>query len=246
MSSSQEAHSFVSLLDGYYRLTADAHHYLSNDVAPPRVVWSEANLLHGPMQWVFYPSIHSHWDTETWRAVSWLLCVSSDDFVLLKLKKEAAEERAFLVRWSALDYHRIILAVLNKNEVSKRPHSSSGVVAVQWWWGEKKNDPDGFCAPVFVPAGQFSAEPQAVSYSCEGLDVLPGGLGPRVLQYEGPQRQPQVVYSQVGFGQLHCEKMLFAKIRRFVSLFFLCLPYYASTVLFLHTHWGSRIPGWEL
>lgn len=94
MNSSQEAHSFVSLLDGYYRLTADAHHYLCHEVAPPRVVWSEANLLHGPMH---------------------------DDFVLFKLKKEAAAERAFLVRWSALDYHRIILAVLNKNEDSATP-----------------------------------------------------------------------------------------------------------------------------
>ncbi|XP_067333658.1 non-receptor tyrosine-protein kinase TYK2 isoform X2 [Channa argus] len=94
MISSQEARSFISLLDGYYRLTADAHHYLCHKVAPPRVVLSVANGLHGPMH---------------------------DDFVLLKLKKEAAEEGAFLVRWSALDYHRIILAVLNKNENGSAP-----------------------------------------------------------------------------------------------------------------------------
>ncbi|TMS15324.1 Non-receptor tyrosine-protein kinase TYK2 [Larimichthys crocea] len=94
MNSSQEARSFISLLDGYYRLTADAHHYLCHEVAPPRVVQSEANGLHGPMH---------------------------DDFVLMKLKKEAAEEGAFLVRWSALDYHRIILAVLNKNENGSTP-----------------------------------------------------------------------------------------------------------------------------
>ncbi|XP_017284854.1 non-receptor tyrosine-protein kinase TYK2 [Kryptolebias marmoratus] len=94
MNSSQEACSFISLLDGYYRLTVDAHHYLCREVAPPRVVLSEANLLHGPMH---------------------------DDFVLHKLKKEAAEEGAFLVRWSALDYHRIILAVLNKNENGSAP-----------------------------------------------------------------------------------------------------------------------------
>nr|XP_046270375.1 non-receptor tyrosine-protein kinase TYK2 [Scatophagus argus] len=94
MNSSQEAHSFISLLDGYYRLTADAHHYLCHEVAPPRVVLSEANGLHGPMH---------------------------DDFVLLKLKKEAADEGAFLVRWSALDYRRIILAVLSKNENGSAP-----------------------------------------------------------------------------------------------------------------------------
>ncbi|XP_047199858.1 LOW QUALITY PROTEIN: non-receptor tyrosine-protein kinase TYK2 [Hippoglossus stenolepis] len=94
MNSSQEARSFISLLDGYYRLTADAHHYLCHEVAPPRVVLSEANGLHGPMH---------------------------EDFVLLKLKKEAAEEGAFLVRWSALNYHRIILAVLNKNKNGSAP-----------------------------------------------------------------------------------------------------------------------------
>ncbi|XP_059204036.1 non-receptor tyrosine-protein kinase TYK2 [Centropristis striata] len=94
MNSSQEARSFISLLDGYNRLTAFAHNYLCLEVAPPRVVLSIANGLHGPMH---------------------------DDFVLLKLKKEAAEEGAFLVRWSGLDYHRIILAVLNKNGNGSKP-----------------------------------------------------------------------------------------------------------------------------
>lgn len=69
---------------------------------------------------------------ETQCIISQLWCVSSDDFVLLKLKKEAAEEGAFLVRWSALDYHRIILAVLNKNEVSQHPLTSLEIIAVQW------------------------------------------------------------------------------------------------------------------
>lgn len=43
---------------------------------------------------------------------------SSGEFVLLKLKKEATEEGTFLVRWSAIDYNLIILAVLNKNKVT--------------------------------------------------------------------------------------------------------------------------------
>lgn len=50
----------------------------------------------------------------------------SGDFVLLKLKKEAAEDGAFLIRWSAINYHRIILAVLSKNEVFIE------IFAVQW------------------------------------------------------------------------------------------------------------------
>uniref|UniRef100_A0A8C5C9B1 Tyrosine-protein kinase n=1 Tax=Gadus morhua TaxID=8049 RepID=A0A8C5C9B1_GADMO len=83
MNSTLEARSFISLLDGYFRLTADAHHYLCHEVAPPRVVMSAANGLHGPMQ---------------------------EEFAMLRLKKEAMEDGVFLLRWSALDYHRILLA----------------------------------------------------------------------------------------------------------------------------------------
>ena len=50
MKSSLEARSLVSLLDGYFRLTADAHHYLCHEVAPPRVVLNATNGIHGPMQ----------------------------------------------------------------------------------------------------------------------------------------------------------------------------------------------------
>uniref|UniRef100_A0A673Y9Z1 Tyrosine-protein kinase n=1 Tax=Salmo trutta TaxID=8032 RepID=A0A673Y9Z1_SALTR len=105
MNSSLEALSFVSLLDGYFRLTADAHHYLCHEVAPPRVVLSATNGLHGPM----------------------------------KLRKEAVEEGAFLVRWSVLDYHRIILAVLNKSQVKGPPHQQfrilhrGSVFALEGW-----------------------------------------------------------------------------------------------------------------
>uniref|UniRef100_A0A8C2EP46 Tyrosine-protein kinase n=1 Tax=Cyprinus carpio TaxID=7962 RepID=A0A8C2EP46_CYPCA len=91
LGSSLQARSLVSLLDGYFRLTTDAHHYLCHEVAPPRVVLSVTNDLHGPIL---------------------------DEFVLQKLKKEA-EEGAFIVRWSVLDYHRIILASL-KNPIYKQ------------------------------------------------------------------------------------------------------------------------------
>ncbi|XP_051994646.1 non-receptor tyrosine-protein kinase TYK2 [Xyrauchen texanus] len=93
LGSSLEARSLVSLLDGYFRLTADAHHYLCHEVAPPRVVLSEANGLHGPIL---------------------------DEFVLQKLKKEA-EDGAFIVRWSVLDYHRLILAALSRTQDGESP-----------------------------------------------------------------------------------------------------------------------------
>ncbi|XP_067238624.1 non-receptor tyrosine-protein kinase TYK2 [Chanodichthys erythropterus] len=93
LGSSLQARSLVSLLDGYFRLTTDAHHYLCHEVAPPRVVLSETNDLHGPIL---------------------------DDFVLQKLKKEP-EEGAFIVRWSVLDYHRIILASLSQTKEGENP-----------------------------------------------------------------------------------------------------------------------------
>ncbi|XP_023677746.2 non-receptor tyrosine-protein kinase TYK2 isoform X1 [Paramormyrops kingsleyae] len=112
--SSLEAQSFVSLLDGYFRLTADAHHYLCHEVAPPRLVMSTVNGLHGPMQ---------------------------EEFALQKLRKEGLEEGMFLVRWSILDYHRIILTVLTKlqqNGVSPthrqfRIHQKEAVFALEGW-----------------------------------------------------------------------------------------------------------------
>nr|KAF6378500.1 Janus kinase 1 [Myotis myotis] len=45
LSSHEEALSFVSLVDGYFRLTADAHHYLCTDVAPPLIVHLKKQIL---------------------------------------------------------------------------------------------------------------------------------------------------------------------------------------------------------
>ncbi|XP_062868289.1 tyrosine-protein kinase JAK2a [Trichomycterus rosablanca] len=44
-----EALSFVSLIDGYYRLTTDAHHYLCKEVVPPRLLEAIQCSCHGPV-----------------------------------------------------------------------------------------------------------------------------------------------------------------------------------------------------
>ncbi|NWX49877.1 JAK3 kinase, partial [Steatornis caripensis] len=49
----REARSFVALIDGYYRLTADAHHYFCKEVAPPRLLEDVENQCHGPIRWSF-------------------------------------------------------------------------------------------------------------------------------------------------------------------------------------------------
>ncbi|NWV96867.1 JAK3 kinase, partial [Machaerirhynchus nigripectus] len=54
----REARSFVALLDGYYRLTADAQHYFCREVAPPRLLEDLENQCHGPIRWVPAPPGH--------------------------------------------------------------------------------------------------------------------------------------------------------------------------------------------
>uniref|UniRef100_A0A3Q1C5B6 non-specific protein-tyrosine kinase n=1 Tax=Amphiprion ocellaris TaxID=80972 RepID=A0A3Q1C5B6_AMPOC len=52
MSSRAQALSFAALVDGYFRLTVDAHHYLCKEVAPASVVRNTNNGCHGPIWFV--------------------------------------------------------------------------------------------------------------------------------------------------------------------------------------------------
>ncbi|XP_014816884.1 PREDICTED: non-receptor tyrosine-protein kinase TYK2-like [Calidris pugnax] len=90
--SPESALALVSLVDGYFRLTADSSHYLCHQVAPPRLLVSILNGIHGPMQ---------------------------EEFVFAKLRREEEEEGLYILRWSALDFNRMILSVV------KRSHHSS-------------------------------------------------------------------------------------------------------------------------
>lgn len=47
-----EALSFAALVDGYFRLTVDAHHFLCKEVAPASVVHNINNGCHGPIWFV--------------------------------------------------------------------------------------------------------------------------------------------------------------------------------------------------
>lgn len=48
----EKALSFAALIDGYFRLTVDAHHYLCREVAPVSVVQNIDNGCHGPIRFV--------------------------------------------------------------------------------------------------------------------------------------------------------------------------------------------------
>ncbi|NXK01246.1 TYK2 kinase, partial [Corythaixoides concolor] len=87
--SPESALALASLVDGYFRLTADSSHYLCQEVAPPRVVMSIVNGIHGPMQ---------------------------EEFVFAKLRREEPEEGLYVIRWSVLDFNRMILSVVKRGQ----------------------------------------------------------------------------------------------------------------------------------
>ncbi|KAG8129967.1 hypothetical protein E2320_016671 [Naja naja] len=89
LSSHEAALSLISLVDGYFRLTADSSHYLCHEVAPPQLVMSIQNGIHGPMQ---------------------------EEFILAKLKREGQEDGLYALRWSVLDFNRLILSVLKNGQ----------------------------------------------------------------------------------------------------------------------------------
>uniref|UniRef100_A0A665UQU3 Tyrosine-protein kinase n=1 Tax=Echeneis naucrates TaxID=173247 RepID=A0A665UQU3_ECHNA len=94
MVSRAEALSFAALVDGYFRLTVDAHHYLCKEVAPASVVHNINNGCHGP------------------------ICT---DYAIHKLRQEGNEEGTYILRWSCTDYHYIIITVVCTEVGESRP-----------------------------------------------------------------------------------------------------------------------------
>uniref|UniRef100_A0A8C1W1T0 Tyrosine-protein kinase n=1 Tax=Cyprinus carpio TaxID=7962 RepID=A0A8C1W1T0_CYPCA len=82
-SSSMEALSFTSLIDGYYRLTTDAHHYLCKDVVPPHLL--EAIEKHN-----FDPGLY---------------------FAISKLRKSGNQRGLFVLRCSPKDFNKYFLTL---------------------------------------------------------------------------------------------------------------------------------------
>nr|XP_056722667.1 tyrosine-protein kinase JAK2 [Euleptes europaea] len=78
----RDALSFVSLIDGYYRLTADAHHYLCKEVAPPSVLENIQSNCHGPV---------------------------SMDFAISKLKKAGNQTGYYVLRCSPKEFKKYFL-----------------------------------------------------------------------------------------------------------------------------------------
>ncbi|KAM7026463.1 LOW QUALITY PROTEIN: non-receptor tyrosine-protein kinase TYK2 [Acridotheres tristis] len=103
--------ALLSLLDGYFRLTADSNHFLCHDVAPPRLLLSLQHGIHGPMR---------------------------EEFVLAKLLREEPQEGLYVLRWSALDFHSIILAVLSRSQ--QQTAGSPGSVGLRQFRIQQKGE----------------------------------------------------------------------------------------------------------
>ncbi|XP_068027042.1 tyrosine-protein kinase JAK3 [Melanerpes formicivorus] len=80
----QQALSLVALLDGYYRLTADAHHYFCRELAPPRLLEDLENLCHGPI---------------------------SSEFAIRKLQVAGSQPGLYLLRRSPQDFDSFLLTI---------------------------------------------------------------------------------------------------------------------------------------
>ncbi|CAM4663958.1 unnamed protein product [Leuciscus chuanchicus] len=78
-----EALSFVSLIDGYYRLTTDAHHYLCKEVAPPRLLEAMQISCHGPV---------------------------STEFAISRLRRCENQRGLYILRSSPKHYHQFYLS----------------------------------------------------------------------------------------------------------------------------------------
>ncbi|XP_012883788.1 PREDICTED: tyrosine-protein kinase JAK3 [Dipodomys ordii] len=79
-----EALSFVALVDGYFRLTCDPHHFFCKEAAPPRLLEEAAWGCCGPI---------------------------TLDFAIHKLKAAGALPGSFVLRRSPQDFHSVLLTV---------------------------------------------------------------------------------------------------------------------------------------
>uniref|UniRef100_A0A8C5GSB9 Non-specific protein-tyrosine kinase n=1 Tax=Gouania willdenowi TaxID=441366 RepID=A0A8C5GSB9_GOUWI len=128
MASRPEALSFVALVDGYFRLTVDAHHYLCKEVAPASVVHNIENGCHGPI-WSMNPKI----DTQMFDiykldlSVGLIIELRLSVFVrpevsnLLVVTKDRAPAAQTPLQESQLSFHRIL-----KEDIEQEEHLGPG------------------------------------------------------------------------------------------------------------------------
>uniref|UniRef100_A0A8C9SJD3 Tyrosine-protein kinase JAK1 n=1 Tax=Scleropages formosus TaxID=113540 RepID=A0A8C9SJD3_SCLFO len=104
----EKALALAALVDGYFRLTVDAHHYLCKDVAPSSVVQNLHNGCHGPI---------------------WSVLTPFTEYAIHKLRQEGNEEGMYVLRWSCTNYNHILMTVVC-SEVLQRAAQISNLLVV--------------------------------------------------------------------------------------------------------------------
>lgn len=111
----KEALSFVSLVDGYFRLTTDSSHYFCQDIAPPSILEGIKNHCHGPITWVMCHFnknwIQYHHSQAPVLDISFISCFIRSEFAVHKLKKSGFKGGTFLLRQSPKNYDNFFLTV---------------------------------------------------------------------------------------------------------------------------------------
>uniref|UniRef100_A0A8C4XEK7 Tyrosine-protein kinase n=1 Tax=Erpetoichthys calabaricus TaxID=27687 RepID=A0A8C4XEK7_ERPCA len=110
-----EAHSFVSLIDGYFRLTSDAHHYLCKEVAPPRLLEAIQSFCHGPV---------------------------SMEFAINKLKRAGNLKGLYILRCSPKEFNKYFITfVVERDSIFEHKHCliKKNEVGEYYLSGAKKN-----------------------------------------------------------------------------------------------------------
>lgn len=109
----KEALSFVSLVDGYFRLTTDSSHYFCQDIAPPSLLQGIKSHCHGPITWVVFWCVLNPippW-TNTFLDIVLVSCSIRSEFAVNKLKKSGFKGGTFLLRQSPQNYDNFFLTV---------------------------------------------------------------------------------------------------------------------------------------
>uniref|UniRef100_A0A8B9EN89 non-specific protein-tyrosine kinase n=1 Tax=Anser cygnoides TaxID=8845 RepID=A0A8B9EN89_ANSCY len=176
----QEARSFVALIDGYYRLTADAHHYFCKEVAPPRLLEDVENQCHGPI---------------------------SSEFAVNKLKAAGGRPGLFLLRRSPQDFDSYLLTVCA--EVRPTPpgtRTGTGTAHTPqppstrpgWRRGQGNPVPVGTVPPGNpVPAGTGGALPIQHPLSWQGESLAQGSFTHIYKGVKRDQKEDEFYQSEV-------------------------------------------------
>lgn len=121
----KEALSFVSLVDGYFRLTTDSTHYFCHDIAPPSTLEGIKNHCHGPITWGATTLQLPLDPSQTWRSNQGFCNVCCTDVI-----------RDQLIALAARKTYKYFTKGINKDLFWAAVPSTHTFPSIFWWAGQ--------------------------------------------------------------------------------------------------------------